>query len=119
MQGVEHQLIAVAIQIDLNECHIPKAVHDYGGMSYMRPDLIRLLVDTRRKEFITEADGSASIVSYSTRERLRLNDPLDEKPLSKEERGKKVEVAPMKYEHAVKPASSKLEMMRNGAPLAT
>ena len=43
----------------------------------MRPDLIRLLVDTRRKELVTEADPEGGIASYSTRERLGLNVPLD------------------------------------------
>ncbi|RMJ19471.1 hypothetical protein CDV36_000866 [Fusarium kuroshium] len=55
--------------IDLNETHIPKAVHDYGG-HYGRPDLIRLLVDIRRKELVTEADPNGNIATYSTRERL-------------------------------------------------
>ena len=36
-------------QIDLNECHLTKVLADFAG-HYMRPDLIRLLVDTRRKE---------------------------------------------------------------------
>lgn len=43
----------------------------------MRPDLIRLLVDTRRKELVTEADPQGGISTYSTRERLGLNTPLD------------------------------------------
>jgi cyanide hydratase len=43
----------------------------------MRPDLIRLLVDTRRKELVTEADPQGGITTYSTRERLGLNVPLD------------------------------------------
>lgn len=43
----------------------------------MRPDLIRLLVDVRRKELVTEADPSGGIATYSTRERLGLNIPLD------------------------------------------
>lgn len=43
----------------------------------MRPDLIRLLVDTRRKELITEADPQGGVATYSTRERLGLNVPLD------------------------------------------
>lgn len=43
----------------------------------MRPDLIRLLVDTRRKELVTEADPQGGIATYSTRERLGLNVPLD------------------------------------------
>lgn len=63
-------------QIDLNECHLTKALADFSG-HYMRPDLIRLLVDTRRKELVTEADPHGGIQSYSTRERLGLNTPLD------------------------------------------
>ena len=43
----------------------------------MRPDLIRLLVDTRRKELVTEADPQGGIATYSTRERLGLHMPLD------------------------------------------
>ena len=43
----------------------------------MRPDLIRLLVDTRRKELVTEADPDGNIATYSTRERLGLHLPLD------------------------------------------
>lgn len=56
--------------------HIPKAVIDFGG-HYMRPDLIRLLVDTRRKELVTQADPEGNIATYSTRERLGLHLPLD------------------------------------------
>lgn len=43
----------------------------------MRPDLIRLLVDTRRKELVTEADPDGTIATYSTRERLDLHLPLE------------------------------------------
>jgi cyanide hydratase len=63
-------------QIDLNECHLTKALADFSG-HYMRPDLIRLLVDTRRKELVTEADTNGEIATYTTRERLGLNVPLD------------------------------------------
>jgi len=63
-------------QIDLNEAHLTKALADFAG-HYMRPDLIRLLVDTRRKELVTEADPHGGIATYSTRERLGLNSPLD------------------------------------------
>ena len=49
---------------------------DFAG-HYMRPDLIRLLVDTRRKELVTEADPNGGIATYTTRERLGLNVPLD------------------------------------------
>ena len=63
-------------QIDLNENHLTKALADFAG-HYMRPDLIRLLVDTRRKELVTETDGQDRVTSYTTRERLGLNVPLD------------------------------------------
>ncbi|KAK8155217.1 cyanide hydratase [Phyllosticta citrichinensis] len=63
-------------QVDLNESHLTKALADFGG-HYMRPDLIRLLVDTRRKELITEADPDGSLATYSTRKRLNLDLPLD------------------------------------------
>ena len=43
----------------------------------MRPDLIRLLVDIRRKELVTEADPDGNIATYSTYDTLRLNLPLD------------------------------------------
>lgn len=46
----------------------------------MRPDLIRLLVDTRRKELVTEADPAGGIATYSTRARLGLDKPLDGEP---------------------------------------
>jgi cyanide hydratase len=60
----------------LNESHLTKALADFAG-HYMRPDLIRLLVDTRRKELVTEADPVGGITSYSTSDRLNLNAPLD------------------------------------------
>ena len=43
----------------------------------MRSDLIRLLVDTRRKEPITHADQDGALGSYSTRDRVGLSQPLD------------------------------------------
>lgn len=43
----------------------------------MRPDLIRLLLDTRRKEMITETNPDGSVMNYTTRERLGLHLPLD------------------------------------------
>ena len=43
----------------------------------MRPDLIRLLVDTRRKEPITSVDSNGGIASYSTMDRVGLTVPLD------------------------------------------
>ena len=74
-------------QIDLNDTHLPKAINDFGG-AYMRPDLIRLLVDTRRKEFVTETHQDGSIVTYSTRERLGLHLPLDSLKPKNEEAGR-------------------------------
>ena len=44
----------------------------------MRADLIRLLVDTRRKELITHADTDGGIGSYSTLDRVALSKPLSE-----------------------------------------
>ncbi len=64
------------VDIDLNETHLTKVIADFAG-HYMRPDLIRLLVDTRRKELVTEADPDGGIATYTTRERLGLNNPLD------------------------------------------
>lgn len=65
------------VDIDLNEIHLTKALGDFASGHYMRPDLIRLLVDTRRKELVTEVDPDGGIATYSTRERLGLNRPLD------------------------------------------
>ncbi|KAK0515085.1 hypothetical protein JMJ35_002464 [Cladonia borealis] len=67
----------VFVDIDLNESHLPKALADFGG-HYMRADLIRLLVDTRRKELITHADTDGGIGSYSTLDRVSLSKPLSE-----------------------------------------
>ncbi|KAK7965745.1 uncharacterized protein PG986_000022 [Apiospora aurea] len=68
------------VDIDLNETHLTKSLADFAG-HYMRPDLMRLLVDTRRKELVTEADpsGGGAIAAYSTRHRLGLDKPLDPK----------------------------------------
>ena len=43
----------------------------------MHPDLIALLVDTHRIDFVPEADPQGGIATYSTRERLGLHMPLD------------------------------------------
>ncbi|KAF2136278.1 uncharacterized protein K452DRAFT_237781 [Aplosporella prunicola CBS 121167] len=64
------------VDIDLNESHLTKALADFGG-HYMRPDLIRLLVDTRRKELVTEVDQQGGIGVYSTLEKVGLHLPLD------------------------------------------
>ncbi|KAH8892752.1 hypothetical protein GQ53DRAFT_860857 [Thozetella sp. PMI_491] len=69
-------------EIDLNETHLMKAHADFAG-HYMRPDLIRLLVDTSRKELITEVDNEGGIKSYTTARRLGLGRPLDAHNLEK------------------------------------
>ncbi|KAK8137427.1 hypothetical protein PG984_002920 [Apiospora sp. TS-2023a] len=48
------------VDIDLDETHLTKTLADFAG-HYMRPDLIRLLVDTRRKELVTEADPNGGL----------------------------------------------------------
>ncbi|KAJ0160110.1 Cyanide hydratase [Colletotrichum tanaceti] len=90
------------VDIDLDESHLTKALADFAG-HYMRPDLIRLLVDTRRKELVTEADPEGGIASYSTYHRLGLDRPLDSKPElhEHEANGKRVAKEP-----AAKPAAS-------------
>lgn len=67
------------VDVDLNDSHLTKVIADFGG-HYMRPDLIRLLVDTRRKELVTEADPDGGIATYTTSHRLGLDKPLDPKP---------------------------------------
>jgi cyanide hydratase len=66
----------------------------------MRPDLIRLLVDTRRKELVTEADPDGNIATYSTRERLGLNLPLDPPNPKDETAGR---VGATKHHDTIKP----------------
>jgi cyanide hydratase len=64
------------VDIDLAETHLPKALMDFGG-HYMRPDLMRLLVDTRRKDLITHADEEGRISATRTIDRVGLSKPLD------------------------------------------
>lgn len=46
------------------------------GGHYMRPDLIRLLVDTKRKNLVVEEDGSNGVVYTRTVDRVGLSTPL-------------------------------------------
>ncbi|KAI9819629.1 MAG: hypothetical protein M1827_007079 [Pycnora praestabilis] len=55
----------IVTSIDLTETYLSKTLADSGGHN-MLSDLIRLLVDTRRKETITHIDGNGGIASYST-----------------------------------------------------
>ena len=53
-----------------------KALNDFGG-HYMRPDLIRLLVDSDRKDLVTEKDkNGAGIATIRTIDRVGLSAPL-------------------------------------------
>ncbi|CZR65947.1 probable cyanide hydratase [Phialocephala subalpina] len=64
------------VDIDLDECHLTKALADFGG-HYMRPDLIRLLVDTDRKDSVVEKEkNSAGIKVIRTIDRVGLSVPL-------------------------------------------
>ena len=64
-------------QIDLDEIHLSKALADFGG-HYMRPDLIRLLVDTNRKDLVVREDKANGGVIYTrTIDRVGLSLPLD------------------------------------------
>ncbi|KAH2132649.1 hypothetical protein KXV35_009428 [Aspergillus fumigatus] len=65
------------VDIDLDECHLPKALADFGG-HYMRPDLIRLLVNTNRKDLVVHEDRVNGGVAYTrTVDRVGLSAPLD------------------------------------------
>lgn len=74
------------VDIDLDETHLTKVIADFAG-HYMRPDLVRLLVDTRRKELVTEADPDGGIATYSTAHRLGLDRPLEAKRSDREYQG--------------------------------
>ncbi|KAL1880552.1 hypothetical protein VTK73DRAFT_5565 [Phialemonium thermophilum] len=70
------------IDIDLDEIHLTKSLADFGG-HYMRPDLIRLLVDKRRKNLIVEEGaGTGKVENVSTMERVGLTRPLNDVPTS-------------------------------------
>lgn len=58
-----------------------KALADFGG-HYMRSELIRLLVDTRRKEPITHADQDGALGSYNTMDRFGSYNTMDRVGLS-------------------------------------
>ncbi|OAQ85000.1 cyanide hydratase/nitrilase [Purpureocillium lilacinum] len=64
------------VDIDLDENLLTKRLADFGG-HYMRPDLIRLLVDTTPKTYVVDANADPKRV-VSTAERLGLHKPLEE-----------------------------------------
>ncbi|RHZ73700.1 hypothetical protein CDV55_107660 [Aspergillus turcosus] len=70
------------VDIDLDECHLSKALADFGG-HYMRPDLIRLLVDTNRKDLVVHEDRVNGGVAYTrTVDRVGLSAPLEASRIS-------------------------------------
>lgn len=79
----------------MNECHLSKALADFvssrkallslddglmkQGGHYMRPDLIRLLVDTNRKDLVVREDKVNGGTAYTrTMDRVGLSVPLEE-----------------------------------------
>ena len=67
----------VYVDIDLDETHLSKALNDFGG-HYMRPDLLRLVVDTDRKSLVSQVNGSGSHVVEKTIDRVGLSKPFSE-----------------------------------------
>jgi cyanide hydratase len=61
-----------------NLIEIESSQYRYQGGHYMRPDLVRLLVDTKRKNLIVEEDRENGGVVYTqTIDRVGLSTPLD------------------------------------------
>ncbi|KAI9731488.1 MAG: hypothetical protein M1834_004608 [Cirrosporium novae-zelandiae] len=80
------------VDIDLDEAHLSKALADFGG-HYMRPDLVRLLVDTDRKDLVTRQDKiGGGLQKIRTVDRVGLSIPLSELEASQT---KKKEEAPL------------------------
>lgn len=73
----------VYVDIDLDETHLSKALNDFGG-HYMRPDLLRLVVDTDRKSAVSKVNGSGSHEVEKTIDRVGLSRPLSEAKVTKE-----------------------------------
>lgn len=67
----------IIVQIDLDEIHLSKSLADFGG-HYMRPDLIRLLVDGNRKDLVVQEDRvNGGVVYKRTIDRVGLSTSLD------------------------------------------
>ncbi|KAL3465920.1 carbon-nitrogen hydrolase [Aspergillus heterothallicus] len=65
------------VDIDLDEIHLTKSLADFGG-HYMRPELVRLLVDKQRKDLVVQVDHENGGVKHATTlERVGLSKPLD------------------------------------------
>ncbi|KAF7555583.1 hypothetical protein G7Z17_g2079 [Cylindrodendrum hubeiense] len=63
------------VDVDLDENLLTKRLADFGG-HYMRPDLIRLLVDKTPKHYVVDANSTDPKTFTSTIERLGLTKPL-------------------------------------------
>lgn len=74
----------VYVDIDLDETHLSKALNDFGG-HYMRPDLLRLVVDTDRKSSVSKVNGSGSHEVQKTIDRVGLSKPFSELDFGKDE----------------------------------
>ncbi|KAI7550924.1 Cyanide, partial [Hortaea werneckii] len=76
----------VYVDIDLNEGHLSKALNDFGG-HYMRPDLLRLVVDVDRKDAVSKVKGAGSPEVVRTVDRVGLSRPFSELevPVSEEQ----------------------------------
>ncbi|KAK0757900.1 hypothetical protein N5P37_009192 [Trichoderma harzianum] len=73
------------VDIDLDENLLTKRLADFGG-HYMRPDLIRLLVDKTPKTFLVDTDKVDPKTFQSSLQRVGLDKPL---PPPEEEEKKK------------------------------
>ncbi|KAK5989538.1 Cyanide hydratase [Cladobotryum mycophilum] len=67
----------IIVDVDLDENLLTKRLADFGG-HYMRPDLIRLLVDKTPKTYIVDANNADPKNFISTQQRLGLSKPLPE-----------------------------------------
>ncbi|KAI5243440.1 hypothetical protein E4T43_04128 [Aureobasidium subglaciale] len=72
----------IYVDIDLDETHLSKALNDFGG-HYMRPDLLRLVVDTDRKSLINRVDASGKFDVERTIDRVGLSVPFKDLPIAK------------------------------------
>lgn len=79
----------VFVDIDLDETHLSKSLNDFGG-HYMRPDLVRLVVDGERKGNVSFAKGTERPEVVRTLERVGLNKPLRDEEEGEKKPGKKL-----------------------------
>lgn len=93
----------VFVDIDLGETHLSKALNDFvsdsasaiptgsqkltvlQGGHYMRPDLVRLVVDDGRKNNVSRVDGTGLPENIATIDRVGLSKPFSELPIAKDD----------------------------------